>query len=139
MESFVLSPSLRNFQMKQEASTVSTEMDGQRRSQRMLLVIPVTVSWRTTAGVTLRQHAATEIVNAHGALLKIKAACIPVNTIVDLMRPSLNRSAKARVVCCGAPNEEGLSHVAVEFVERNDEFWGISFPPADRPVVWHTA
>jgi hypothetical protein len=124
--------------MKHEDPTVAAEMDGQRRSQRMLLVIPVTVSWRTTAGVTLRQHAATEIVNAHGALLKIKA-CIPVNTVVDMMRPSLNRSAKARVVCSGAPNEEGVTHTAVEFVERNDEFWGISFPPADRPVLWHTA
>lgn len=120
--------------MKQVALETSVE----RRSQRMLLVIPVTVSWRTAAGVTLRQHAATEVVNAHGALVKIKAS-IPVNCIVDLIRPSLNCSAKARVVSSEEPEEDGLMRLAVEFVEPNNEFWGISFPPVDRKPIWHTA
>lgn len=134
-----LSPNwIGDLSMKQATLDATTEAASQRRSQRMLLVITVTVSWRTSAGVTLRQHAATEVVNAHGALLKIKAT-IPVNSIVDLIRPSLNRSAKGRVVCCGTPSEDGLSRVAVEFLERNDEFWGISFPPAERKAIWHTA
>ena len=124
--------------MKQTALEVAAETSVARRSQRMLLVIPVTVSWRTASGVTLRQHAATEVVNAHGAMVKIKAS-IPVNSIVDLMRPSLNRSAKARVVSSAEPEEDGLTRLAVEFVEPNNEFWGISFPPADRKAIWHTA
>jgi hypothetical protein len=104
----------------------------------MLLVIPVTVSWRTASGLTLRQHAATEVVNAHGALVNIKAA-IPVNTVVDVTRPSLSRTAKARVVSSEDPNEEGVTRLAMEFVEPNYDFWGISFPPADRKAIWHTA
>ena len=86
--------------------------------------------------MTLRQHAATEVVNAHGALVKIKDT-IPVNSIVDLIRPSLNRSAKARVISCEEA-EAGLVRLAVEFVEPNNEFWGISFPPVDRQAIWYT-
>ncbi len=124
--------------MKQATLEAGAETNVARRSQRMLLVIPVTVSWRTAAGVTLRQHAATEVVNAHGALVKIKAT-IPVNSIVDLIRPSMSRSAKARVVSSEEPQEDGVTRLAVEFVEPNHEFWGISFPPADRKAIWHTA
>jgi len=124
--------------MKQVALETTTETSVTRRSQRILLVIPVTVSWRTASGVTLRQHAATEVVNAHGALVKIKTN-IPLNSVVELIRPSLNRSAKARVVSCEEPEAEGLVRLAVEFLEPNDEFWGISFPPPDRKAIWHTA
>lgn len=124
--------------MKLKALDAVAETSVARRSQRMLLVIPVTVSWRTAAGVTLRQHAATEVVNAHGALVKIKAS-IPLNSVVDLVRPSLNRSAKARVVSSEEPQEDGLTRLAVEFVEPNSEFWGISFPPLDRKAIWYTA
>ena len=116
------------------------ETSGERRSQRMLLVIPVTVSWTTGAGLTLRQHASTEVVSAHGAQIRINAD-LRVNSIVNLTRPSLSRSAKARVLSSTEPGEDGFNRVSVELVEPDDQFWGISFPPVretEKPI-WHTA
>lgn len=94
----------------------------------MLVSIPVIVSWATNSGLRLREHASTEMVSAHGVVLKAK-----INPAVDsqlvISRPVLNRTIKARVVSCTAQEEDGLNRVFAELLDPDDGFWGITFPP----------
>src|SRR5712664_1731280 len=101
-----------------------------RRSQRTLLVMPLAISWTTSTGMRVREHAETEVVSAVGALLRMKTR-IPTQGTVDLKRPATNQSAAVKVVSVSTPSPDGWIRVSVEFVSPNTSFWGIAFPPLD--------
>ena len=99
-----------------------------RRSQRVLIVIPVNVSWTTKDGVRVKEEAHTEVVSRHGALLRLKGS-LPLGAKVDLSRHHTGHSSPAKVVWSGRPDAEGIGRVAVELAETSDEFWGVYLPP----------
>ncbi len=99
----------------------------QRRSQRALLVIPLEVAWTGQDGLQVIEHAQTEIVNRHGALLHVETP-IPLATQVKLLRPRQGLSTPARVVGKHPHQQDGLSRIAVELSMPSEEFWGLSFP-----------
>ncbi len=99
-----------------------------RRSQRVLLVIPLEVAWTSASGVRVLEHAETEIVNAHGALLRMKAK-LPRGAQVELNRPTTHEKVQARVVFLGQEGTDGLWRAGVEFTEPNVTFWGVTLPP----------
>ena len=99
----------------------------QRRSQRVLLVIPLEVAWTRQDGVRVIEHAQTEIVNRHGALLHVETP-IPIATQVKLLRPRQGLSTPARVVDKYPHQQDGLSRIAVELSVPSEKFWGLSFP-----------
>ncbi len=99
----------------------------QRRSQRVLLGIPVEVVWTRQDGVRVIEHAQTEIVNRHGALLHVETP-IPIATQVKLLRPRQGLSTPARVVAKYPSQQDGLSRLAVELAVPSEKFWGLSFP-----------
>ncbi len=100
---------------------------GQRRSQRVLLAIPLEVAWTRQDGVRVIEHAQTEIVNRHGALLHVETP-IPTATQVKLLRPHQGLSTPARVVGKYPSQQDGLSRIAVELSVPSEQFWGLSFP-----------
>lgn len=110
-----------------------SERAAQRRSQRVLLVVPVQVVWTTKDGVRVQEAAQTEVVNQHGALLKMEAS-LAVGTRVEISRPAVGRSLKARVVGSFSPGKDGLPRVAIELLVPTVDFWGISFPPLRTPA-----
>ena len=99
-----------------------------RRSQRVRLAIPVEVSWTQDDGVPVNEHAETEVLNAHGALLRMKPH-FPIPIDVELSKPREGLSTPARVVGFREPAPGGLLGVAVELAAPSQTFWGISFPP----------
>lgn len=99
-----------------------------RRSQRVLIIIPVNVSWTTKDGVRVKEEAHTEVVSRHGALLRLKGS-LPVGAKVELSRHHTGHSSHAKVVWSGKPDVEGVGRVAVELSETSDEFWGVYLPP----------
>jgi hypothetical protein len=126
--------------------------DARRRSERVLLVVPLEATWTTNTGAHVVERVQTEVVNAHGALLRLKSA-IPTETNLQLTRilpepevtfdlkPALTSSradgaqpqepptASARVVwACGPEPPDGLARVGVELYVPSQKFWGISFP-----------
>lgn len=116
-----------------EANPVSNR----RRSTRVMLVIPVEIKWMTKDGPWVQEHADTEVVSAHGAMLRMKSRLHP-GAQVEIRRPSIGQSVKAKVVGVGNPSNDGLARIAVEMVVPNETFWGIVFPPqsggaADKP------
>lgn len=98
-----------------------------RRSTRVLLVIPVDVAWTSKDGLQVQEHAETEVVSQHGAMLRMGTR-LPVGVQLDLRRSASGKSSKARVVGVGNPSPDGMARVAVELMAPSDAFWGISFP-----------
>ena len=104
-----------------------------RRSSRVMLVIPVEVKWMTKDGPWVQEHADTEVVSQHGAMLKMKSRP-SAGTQMEVRRPSLGQSVKVKVVGMGNPAQDGFARVAVEMLVPSDTFWGISFPPQADPA-----
>lgn len=99
-----------------------------RRSQRVLLVIPVEVAWSANGSLRVKERAETEEVNTHGALLRMKTQLSPA-TKFELTHLQTQRSTEAQVVGVRSPTLEGLHRVAVELAATSEAFWGVSIPP----------
>ena len=84
-----------------------------RRSRRIPLVMPMEVTWATPDGVRIKQHALTEEVSAHGAVLRM-ITCPPLSAELELSRPHNSSSTEARVVGRRNPGLDGLVRIAVE-------------------------
>ena len=100
-----------------------------RRSERVMLQIPVIVQVKTRDGKDVREDTQTVVVNAHGGLLKLK---MEVKTGQPILL--INERAKVQQGCHVVrveTSEAGNSAVAFEFDEPTPQFWPIVFPPAD--------
>ena len=97
-----------------------------RRSQRVILSVPVTVSGETPKG-SFSEDSLTIVVNAHGALIPL-AARLSQGQQVQLK--SRIRSEKQTCnVCYVGPTVDGRTQFGVEFGNPAPSFWGIAFPP----------
>ena len=100
-----------------------------RRSQRVLMTVPVRVSGQTGAGLPFEEETHTRAISAHGAL-------ILVSTQVHRgQRLSLaNLQTRAALECVVAHidrHQRDHPHVGVEFTLPNPVFWHVAFPPKD--------
>jgi hypothetical protein len=106
-----------------------SEGANRRRSERVMLQIPIVVMTETLEHEHLREETQTMIVNAHGGLMKLQMEVMAGQPIV-LMHPRLGETAAARVVRVENP-PGGFKLVAFEFQEASPKFWPVDFPPAD--------
>jgi c-di-GMP-binding flagellar brake protein YcgR len=100
-----------------------------RRSQRVLMTIPVRVSGRTGAGSPFEEETHTRAISAHGALILVST---PVHRGQRLTLS--NVQAKAALECVVAHidrHESDHPQVGVEFMLPNPMFWHVAFPPKD--------
>jgi hypothetical protein len=96
----------------------------QRRSERVLLDIPVVV--RGESGSRTFQEE-TFTVNAHGALLMLEAN-VSLGQKLVVMNPKNWDEREAHVAYKGTVHA-GLAQVAVEFSKPSPEFWQMDSPP----------
>lgn len=108
------------------------EEDPRRRSERVLLAMPLEAKWVSQSGQEVQERVTTEVVSAHGALLRTGGA-IPVGTRVQLTRPNREPSVEARVATLRDQEEDGVVRVGVELTLANCAFWGVSFPKTGNP------
>lgn len=95
-----------------------------------MLVIPVEVIWTSSDGEYIQEQAHTEVVNAHGCLLRMTTDnFIPLG--LEVNNPQTRETAEARVVCFRGARE-GAVKFAVELRSANQALWGLSIPPAGR-------
>jgi hypothetical protein len=114
----------------QPFSTQVAERSNQRRSQRVLLSLPVEVT--AQQGVEKKpvsEKARTMVVNAHGALVQLNLK-VEIGQQLTVKNLKTNEEAHCRVVFV---NQAQLSNVEVgiEFLKPAPLFWRIAFPPAD--------
>jgi hypothetical protein len=100
-----------------------------RRSERVVLTMPVIVRIETSEGQRTEQRANTMVVNAHGGLIRLGFELVAGQT-VSLINPKTPAEEPCRVV-----RVENLTAgdfaVAFEFRRPAPQFWPIVFPPAD--------
>jgi hypothetical protein len=98
-----------------------------RRSQRVLLDVPIVVRGQSVESKPFREETFTISVSANGALLLL-AAKVAVGQTLLLTNPETRDEQEGRVARFGSPYG-GLSQVAVEFPRSVAEFWHMNPPP----------
>src|SRR5882762_2102900 len=100
-----------------------------RRSQRVLMAIPVRVSGQNVLGSPFEEETHTRAISAHGALILVSTQ------VYRGQRLTLsNVQAKAALECVVAHIDRHQSdhpQVGVEFMLPNPMFWHVAFPPKD--------
>jgi hypothetical protein len=102
---------------------------GQRRSERIILGVPLVVRGVAADNKIFQEETFTLIVNAHGALLMLGRK-VAVGQRVIVMNPKNWDDCEAKVAYVGAPYA-GLARVGIEFTRPAPEFWSLNSPPAD--------
>jgi len=103
--------------------------EGQRRSKRLVLSVPLLIYGRSADSNPFREFTHTLSVNAHGALVAI-AAKVKRGQIILVVHRVTREEKECRVVHVG-PEFEGKRKVGVEFTRPAPFFWQIYFPPID--------
>jgi PilZ domain-containing protein len=101
----------------------------QRRSQRILLSVPLRVSGKRANGTPFVEHTQTLIVNAHGALLQLREP-VRDGQLLGIRNVTTGEEMPCKVVDL-SPGAKGVAEIGVEFAEPSPRFWRVSFPPAD--------
>jgi hypothetical protein len=101
-----------------------------RRSQRVIVSVPVTVSSEGgNRDAAFQEEAQTLVVNAHGAMIAL-AAKVARGQMLRVMNRSTQEDQTCKVVYLG-PATGGKAQVGVDFMSKAPDFWRIAFPPED--------
>lgn len=103
-----------------------------RRSERVLIRIPVILYGLTKDNQHVSEEAATAVVNRHGALIRARSM-FKIGTTLELTNSFSKDAEKFRVVWVDEEQKQGEYDVAVEMLTPRDDFWGITFPT--RPAL----
>jgi hypothetical protein len=104
-------------------------MSNRRRSQRVLLRIPIAVIAPGPDKKMAREQTHTLVVNAHGALIGLDLP-VRVGQVIILQNPETGEEQSCRVIRF-SPSREGQAEVGIEFLKPAPNFWRVAFPPAD--------
>jgi PilZ domain len=108
---------------------METQAQNRRRSERVMLRITVVVLAEDEERHQILEEARTQVVNAHGGLLKMKSH-LHVGQPFLLTNPHTRSEMSCRVVRTDEAGTEYF-HVAFEFDRPAPKFWPVTFPPAD--------
>src|SRR5258707_7736004 len=107
-----------------------TQVANQRRSQRILLSVPLRVSGKRVNGTLFVEHTKTLIVNAHGALLQLQE---PVR---EGQKLSVRHVTTGEEIPCTvvdlSPGTNGVAEIGVQFAQANPHFWRVCVAQRDR-------
>jgi PilZ domain len=103
--------------------------ENRRRSERVVLRMAVVVVAEDEERHQIQEHAETQVVNAHGGLLRMRQH-LHVGQSFLLSNPRNASEISCRVVRI---EDDGLQfyRIAFEFDRPAPNFWPIVFPPAD--------
>ena len=112
-----------------EGEVPAPEIANRRRSERVMLQIPVIVVAETRERVQVKEEAQTLVVNAHGGLLKVKMELLAGQPML-LVNSTNGLEQSCRVVRIEQTSQDYFA-VAFEFDRPSPKFWPVVFPPAD--------
>ncbi len=105
-----------------------------RRGERILIRIPVKLYGLARDGKHINESAEAVVVSRSGALLRTTTPLKPGSNL-EVRHGISGETQLFRVVWVSDRAKEGRFDVGVELAEAREEFWGIRFPPPDRPVT----
>lgn len=102
-----------------------------RRSERLLLTIPIRVEGVDVKGQPFSENTRTLVINRQGARIQLKrpvahGATLKITTLIG------NRQAKFRLVGPTQPVSAEGGEWGVECLDEKSNLWGIGFPPSLR-------
>lgn len=110
-------------------SSNHASIPNRRRSQRVLLRLPILIVARGADNRHESENAFTINVSAHGALLLLSMR-VSLNQKILIRHIETLEEQFVRVIHV-TPAAEGKSEVGVDFLKPAPKFWRISFPPDD--------
>ena len=100
-----------------------------RRSQRVLMTVPVRVSGQTSVEAPFDEETHTRAISAHGALILVSTQ---VHRGQRLTLSNVQTKAALECVVAHIDRKQGSQpQVGVEFMLPNPIFWHVAFPPKD--------
>ena len=102
---------------------------GRRRSMRVLLSVPISVTGKNARGENFSEETRTLVVNAHGALISLAAAAA-CGQRISVSNKATQKSVDCKVVHLGS-SQAGKVQMGIEFERACPSFWQIDFPPDD--------
>jgi len=104
-----------------------------RRTQRVSLTVPLAVHGHNEDGQKFCIHAKSNAVSQHGAQLETEHPLVIGQTVV-VVNESNARKVEARVASIQR-KRDGKTHVGVEFLVGEINFWNMTFPiPGAKPL-----
>ena len=100
-----------------------------RRSERVMLKVPVHLSVTSSEGIVTEETTRTQVVNAHGGLLDLEME-IFAGHIFLLTNSKTGVTRECSVVRTQQSPTRGLL-VAFQFATPAPDFWPVVFPPKD--------
>ena len=113
--------------------SLSTRVEA-RRSQRVMLRIPILVRAEIKGEPPLEEDTFTMVVNAHGALIALAMKVRPGQKL-DLRNWGTAKEQACRVVHV-KNNPFGKNEVGIEFPFPNPHFWNLDFPHPIGSLFW---
>ncbi len=110
-------------------SSNSAPLPNRRRSQRVLLRMPILVIARGPDQQHVSENTFTSVVNAHGALIQLSLK-VQVGQKILIRNPESMEEQFVRVIHV-TPGSNGKLNAGIEFLKAAPKFWRISFPPDD--------
>jgi len=112
-----------------QTSNIPRNPGVRRRSQRVLMQVPVRVRGADSQGNPFEEETETLAINAHGALTLINARVTSGSKIL-LQHRRTQEEQECHVVFLG-PVRAGKAEIGLEFSDPRPTFWRVAFPPED--------
>lgn len=100
-----------------------------RRSDRLLLTIPIRVEGSNAKGQKFTEETRTLVINRHGARIQLNHL-VAAGALVRIVNIGARRHADFRVVGPTQPISDQGGEWGVECQDPKGNIWGIDFPPA---------
>ncbi len=111
-----------------ETPNVSTRL-ARRRSQRVMMQVSVRIRGEDVQGKNIEEETETLAINAHGALVLIKARLTSGSKVL-LQHKRTEEEQECHVAFLG-PVRAGKAEIGLEFSSPRPGFWRVTFPPED--------
>jgi len=104
-----------------------------RRTVRVMLTVPLRVRGKTEIGEKFSVRAMSHTVSLHGASVELEQSVV-LGEILQLENEITREKVEGKVVSIRR-GRDGKRFVAIEFTEREPNFWHMAFPiPGARPL-----
>jgi hypothetical protein len=112
-----------------QAQNTSLNPVARRRSQRVLMQVAVCIRGQDVQGNHVEEETETLAINAHGALVLMKARVTSGSKVVLQHKRTLEEQ-ECHVAFLG-PVRAGKAEIGLEFSSPRPAFWRVAFPPED--------
>ena len=112
-----------------EAPNTPAHPGPRRRSQRVLMQVPVKLRGSDAQGASFEEETETLAINAHGALVLLQAR-VTSGAKIQLKHTRTSEEQECHVVFLG-PVRGNKAEIGLEFSAPRPQFWRVAFPPED--------